>query len=70
MKEDAGTKILAVLSVLVGGAGTVLSLLVAFGVDITPDQHTAIVAAGSLLLLVVGAMLHPSVPIGPTSSDN
>ena len=57
-------KVLSLLSVLVGGAGTVLSLLVAFGVDITPDQHTAIVAAGSLLLLVVGAWFHPDIPIG------
>ncbi len=67
MTVDTSARILAVLSVLVGGAGTVLSLLIAFGVNITPDQHTAIVAAGSLLLLVVGAVLHPDIPIGPTA---
>lgn len=58
------TKILAVLGVLVGGAGVVLSLLVAFGVNITPDQHTAIVAVASLLLTVVSAWLHPDIPVG------
>jgi hypothetical protein len=57
-------RILGVLSVIVGGLGSILSLLIAFGVDVTPDQHTAIVAAGSLLLLIVGAMLHPDVPVG------
>lgn len=59
-----GTKVLAVLSVLVGGAGVILTALVAFGVNITPDQHTAIVGLGSLLLLVVGAWVHPDIPVG------
>ncbi len=63
----SSTKIFAALSILVGGLGTVLSVLVAFGVDVTPDQHTAIVAAGSLLLLVAGVWLHPSVPVGNTT---
>jgi hypothetical protein len=66
MSAYTSARILGVLSVVVGGLGTLLSLLIAFGVDVTPDQHTAIVAAGSLLLLIVGAVLHPDVPIGPT----
>jgi len=59
-----GTKVLAVLSVIVGGLGVILTAAVAFGVNITPDQHTAIVGLGSLLLVVAGAWLHPSVPVG------
>ncbi len=60
----SSTKIFAALSILVGGLGTVLSLLIAFGVNITPDQHTAVLAAGSLLLLIAGVWLHPSIPVG------
>jgi hypothetical protein len=66
MSAYNAARLLGVLSVIVGGAGTILSLLIAFGVDISPDQHTAIVAAGSLLLLIVGAVLHPDIPVGPT----
>lgn len=69
MKVSTSARILAVLSVLVGGAGVVLSLLIAFGVNITPDQHTAIIAAASLLLLVVGAVLHPDIPIPKTNAE-
>lgn len=57
-------RILATLGVLVGGLDSVLALLVAFGVHITPDQHTAIASVSGLLLLVVGAWLHPDVPVG------
>lgn len=48
---------LAALGIIVGGIGAILSLLIAFGVDITPDQHTAIVSVVSLLLLALGALL-------------
>ena len=56
----------AALSILIGGLGTVLTLLVAFGIHITPDQHTAIIGVGSLALLIVGVWFHPAVPIGNT----
>ena len=61
------SKAFAALSILVGGLGTVLSLCVAFGVEITPDQHSALLAVGSLALLVVGVWFHPAVPIGQTT---
>ena len=63
----SSTKIFAALSIIVGGAGTILGLAVAFGVHVTPDQHTAIIAAGSLLLLVAGVWLHPAIPVGNTT---
>lgn len=66
MKFDS-QHIVSALGILVGGLGTVLSLLVAFGVNITPDQHTAIIAVGSLLLLILGVFLNPSIPLGSTS---
>lgn len=59
-----GTKLLAVLSVVVGGIGAVIELLVAFGVDVTQPQQNAIGRVAALLLLVVGAWLHPAVPVG------
>jgi formate-dependent nitrite reductase membrane component NrfD len=61
------TKVLSVLSVIVGGLGVILTALVAFGVNVSPDQHTAIVGLGSLLLLVVGAWAHPDIPVGPSA---
>lgn len=66
MKFDA-QHVLSALGILIGGLGTILSLLVAFGVDITPDQHTAILAVGSLLLLIVSVFLAPYVPLGTTA---
>lgn len=63
----SSTKIFAALSILVGGLGTLLGLLVAFGAHVSPDQHTAIIAAGSLLLLVAGVWLHPDIPVGNKS---
>lgn len=58
------SKILAALGIIVGGASSIFSLLTAFGVDITPDQHTAIVAVAGVLMLVLGLWFHPAVPIG------
>ena len=66
MPEGRSSQILGTLSILVGGIGVILALLIAFGVDITPDQHTAIESAGALLLLVAGLWLHPNVPVGST----
>jgi len=62
------TKIFSALSIVVGGLGSILGLAVAFGVHVTPDQHTAIIAVGSLLLLVAGVWLHPSIPVGNTDT--
>lgn len=67
-EREAVTKLLAILAILVGGADAIFSLLVAFGVNITPDQHTAIGAVAGLLLLVLGAWTHPSVPLGPSTA--
>lgn len=60
------SKALAALGIAVGGLDSILQLLVAFGVHITPDQHTAIGAVSGLVLLFLGAWFHPSVPIGNT----
>lgn len=69
MSSATSARILGVLSVIVGGLGTILSLLIAFGVNVSPDQHTAIVAAGSLLLLIVGVLVHPDIGVGVKSED-
>ncbi len=61
------TKILAALGIIVGGLGSILSLLVAFGVDVTPDQHEALASVSGLLLLVLGVWFHPSIPVGNKS---
>ena len=58
-------KLLSSLAIVAGGADAVFSLLVAFGVNVTPDQHTAIVAVSGVVLAVLGAWFHPSVPVGP-----
>lgn len=50
-------RILAAAAILVGGVGTILALLIAFGVDISPDQHTAIQSVLALILLIVGALV-------------
>ena len=60
------TKILAALAIVVGGIDTVLTVLTAFGVDLSDTQRGAIGGLASLLLLVVGVWFHPSVPVGNT----
>lgn len=58
------SKLVAAIGIVVGGADAVFTLLVAFGVHITPDQHTAIVGVAGLALLVLGVWFHPAVPVG------
>lgn len=58
------SKAVAALGILVGGLASVFELLVAFGVNISPDQQTAIAAVGGLALVVLGVFFHPSTPTG------
>lgn len=62
-------KIIALVGVLVGGVGTVLALLDAYGLDVTPDQKEAIAGVASLVLLAVSAWFHPNIPVGPTDGS-
>lgn len=57
-------RIVALLGIVVGGLASVFELLVAFGVDISADQQTAIAAVAGLVLALVGAWFHPNVPVG------
>lgn len=57
-------KIVAAIGILVGGIAVIFELLVAFGVNITPDQQTAIAAVAGLVLSVLGVWFHPSTPVG------
>jgi hypothetical protein len=54
----------ATLSIIAGGFASIMQLLVAFGVNISPDQHTAIGAVIGLMLLISGIWLHPDIPVG------
>ena len=60
------TKLLAVLAILLGAGATILSVAVAFGVHLTPDQHTAIMSVFGVLTTILGLWLHPDVPVGST----
>lgn len=62
------SKVVAALGIILGGAGSIFSLLVAFGVHITQDQWTAISSVASLSLLVLGVWFHPDIPV--PSGDN
>jgi hypothetical protein len=62
------TKLLAVLGIVLGSGATILSIAVAFGVNITPDQHTAILAGFGVLMTILGLWLHPDVPLGNTNT--
>lgn len=64
--DFSAQNVVASLGILVGGLGVILSLLIAFGVNITPDQHTSIEAVASLLMLVLGVFLHKNIPLGST----
>lgn len=56
-------KVMAIAAILAGGFGSILSLGVAFGLDITPDQHTAILAVVSLLVLCLGVITGQEVVV-------
>ncbi|PYO44590.1 MAG: hypothetical protein DMD33_02630 [Gemmatimonadetes bacterium] len=62
------TKAVAALGIIVGGLASIFELLVAFGVNINPDQQTAIAAVAGLALVALGVWFHPSTPIGPKGS--
>lgn len=62
-------KVMAALAIVVGGLDALLQFAVAFGVHVTPDQHTAIGSVAGLALLVLGVWFHPDVPIGKTSNQ-
>lgn len=59
-----GDKLIALLGVIVGGITTILELFVAFGVNLTADQQTAIAAVAGLVLTAVSAWFHPKIPVG------
>lgn len=58
------SKVFAVIAIILGSAGTLLSVAVAFGASITPDQHTALLAVAGIFVTVLGLWFHPSVPVG------
>jgi uncharacterized membrane protein len=57
-------KIVAALGILVGGLAVVFELLVAFGVNVSADQQTAIAAVAGLVLSILGVWFHPAIPVG------
>lgn len=58
------SKLLAVLGILLGSAATFLGVAVAFGLHITPDQHTALLSVVGVLTAILGLWFHPDVPGG------
>ena len=59
-------KLVALLGVLVGGLASLFELLVAFGINVTPDQQTAIAAVAGVALVAVSGWFHPALPVGKT----
>lgn len=53
-------KLVAALGILVGGLATIFQLCVAFGVNISPDQQTAIASVAGLALTIVSIFFHPA----------
>lgn len=60
------TKLVASASVILGLVTSLLTLASAFGLHITPDQHTAIQGVIAAALTVLGLWFHPDVPVGTT----
>jgi uncharacterized membrane protein len=57
-------KVVAALGIVVGSIAVIFELLVAFGVNITSNQQTAIAAVAGVVLAVLGVWFHPSIPVG------
>jgi uncharacterized membrane protein len=66
-QEGTMSKLLANVSLLTAAVTAALTLLVAFGVNISPDQHTAILGAITAVLAIFGALAHPAIPVGNTN---
>lgn len=60
------SKLAANVTLVLAALGALLTLLVAFGVNISPDQHTAIDGAAAAVLALLGIYFHPATPVGPT----
>lgn len=58
-------KVVANATLLIGLLDEVVTLLIAFGVHVTPDQHTAITGVLGGVLTIVGLLVSPAVPVGP-----
>ncbi len=58
------TKFAAAVAILVGGLASVFELLVAFGVNLSADQQTAIAAVAGVGLAILGVWFHPDLPGG------
>ncbi len=61
-----GARILATLTILIGGIGIILALFNAFGMDLSEDQQKSISAVLGLVLTIAGVWFHPDIPVGTT----
>lgn len=62
------SKLVASGSIILGAVTALIAVLIAFHVNISYDEETAILGAVGGLLAVAGIWFHPAVPIGPTST--
>jgi len=68
VSASTASKVLASLTALIGAAGVIYALLAAFGVELSSAQQDSITGVTSLVLLVAGIWLHPSIPVGSTTT--
>lgn len=61
------SKFFANVTLVLALLGAAETLAIAFGVSISPDQHTAIDGAAAAVLALLGIYFHPAIPVGPTS---
>lgn len=61
------SKFVANTTIVLALLGALEQLLIAFGVNITPDQHTAIDGIAAAALALLGIYFHPSIPVGKTT---